>query len=372
MKIADRTPFRNDSGQIDIFGRIQGTLRFGLSWYDRLRAQDTVIAVLDKILGPEYYLLRNVTLPDTDIDLPLVLIGPPGVYLINVTHERGVYRARDDEWGTVSGEKFVPAGINQVQRAVKLGRVLQLYLDRAGYKDAFIVDPILMAADPGMHIESVRPAARIVMSDALERFAISMTQTRPIFTLAKIVEIARVIVKGPKAAQPTDQASAPSTSSNLGSAEESSPQAQETNVSFSPDTLGFSFDEQRQDRSAPSQPPSTGDSNIPEQNPGSQSGVFRGYDDGYDNLHETGSQFFESTGSNDSVQPFSDLEQETASFEPARPESQPDASATTADATPKKSGLFGMSTSQVLILGAILLFWLCAMAGFAIFLFLNR
>jgi hypothetical protein len=210
------------------------------------------------------------------------------------------------------------------------------------------------------------------MSDALERFAISMNQTRPIFTLAKIVEIARVIVKGPKASGPTAQVSASLTSSNLDSAEGLSPQPHDTNVSFSPDSLGFSFDEQGQDRSAPSQSQSAGASNSPEQNPGSQSAAFRGFDDGYDNLHEAGSQFFESPGSNDSIQPFSDPDQEPANFEPAGLESQPDASATPADTTPKKSGLFGMTIPQILILAAILLFWLCAMAGFAIFIYLNR
>jgi hypothetical protein len=372
MKIADRTPFRNESGQIDIFGRMQGTLKFGLNWYAHVKAQDAVIAVLEKILGPEFYLLRNITLPDTEIELPMVLIGPPGIFLINVTNERGVYRARDDEWGTVSGEKFVPAGINQVQRAVKLGRVLQLYLDRAGYKDTLVVDPVLMASDPGMHIESVRSAARIVMSDALERFAISMNQTRPMFTLAKVVEIARVIVKGPKKSEPADQSSASSIASNPDNSEGLTSQAEDTVPSFSPDTLGFSFDEQRQDPSVPSQLQPGGATDGAPQDQGSMSAFFRDYDESYNNPNEAGSQFSESTEPTTPVRPFTELEQEPESFDPAGLEAQTEASATPANAAPRKSGLFGMTTPQIIFLGALLLFWLCSMAGFAIFIYMNR
>ena len=43
----------------------------------------------------------------------------------------------------------------------------------------------------------------------------------------------------------------------------------------------------------------------------------------------------------------------------------------TITAAPKKTGLFGMTPTQMLILGGILLVWLCAMAGFAIYVYFN-
>ena len=36
MQIVDQTPYRTETGEIDIMGRIQGTLKFGLSWFDRI------------------------------------------------------------------------------------------------------------------------------------------------------------------------------------------------------------------------------------------------------------------------------------------------------------------------------------------------
>jgi hypothetical protein len=407
MKIADRTPFRNEGGQIDILGRAQGTLKYGLSWYARLQAQDTVIAVLDKILGQNYILLRNVTLPDTDIDLPLVLIGPPGIYLINVAHERGVYRVRDDEWGTVSGPggNFVPASINRVQRTVKLGRVLQIYLDRAGFKGALIVDPILMAADPGMHIESVRPAARIVLSDALERFAISMNQARPILNMENIADIAQVIVNGPKKHTQVAPVSASTTSTPVSAGRDttdvlfSPTQPENSNSTFSADSLGFSFDEKRQNQqtpssSSPQKPVSTStaqqkatSSRVPEPEPASnpaspqnttfQTAAFQDSDRLYpeelglfrDNLQESDSQPFDVSATD---QPFSPqepgLSHENHSTAPAI---ETDGPRPQAVSKPKKAGVFGMTTAQLIILGAVLLFWLCAIAGFAIYIYLN-
>lgn len=204
MQIIDKTPYRAENGEIDILGRIQGTLKYGMSWFSNINAQNVVIAIIEKQLDANYALLRNVTLPNTEITLPLVLIGPPGIYLINVAHERGVFMARDDQWGTMIGDRFVPARVNQISRTQTFGRVLQLYLDRQNFKGQAVVEAVLMAADPGMQIESTRPVVRVVMSDALERFAASLNQARPTLNSPLAHDIAHAILVGrpPKVASP--------------------------------------------------------------------------------------------------------------------------------------------------------------------------
>ncbi len=411
MKIADRTPFRSESGGIDIVGRAQGTLKYGLSWYARLQAQDVVIAVLEKVLGPNYVLMRNVTLPNTDIDLPLVLIGPPGIYLINVTHERGVYRARDDEWGKVANGKFVPAGINHIQRTAKLGRVLQIYLDRAGYKDKLVVDPILMAADPGMHIESVRPAVRIVMSDALERFAISMNQARAVQDNDTVKAIAQVIVNGPK----KEAAAAPfveSPAEPLPVSNPSSPQnanetlfnpvpQPETTQPFASDSFDFSFDfsEPEQQAASPQKTPpyqsaaapkrsnqntalknnnnvtqvqrnSTSPENQFEQfsfqESESPDRAFSAGDFMENRSQETELHAIDQQAGTPTVQ-FTDL---TEIVQPAAPVPTDRPAADNKPTAPaiKKRRFLGMSIAQLAILGGIFLCWFCAIAAFAIYI----
>jgi hypothetical protein len=251
MKHIDKTPYRSETGEINIIDRLQGTLQYGLSWYDRVMAQDTIVAALGKHLGGQYTLLQNIVLPETEIDLPLILIGPPGIYLINAIHEKGVYRARDDEWGTISGDQFAPARINQVKRTVTMGRVLQVYLDRQGYKGLVMADAVLMSANPGLHIDSTRPAVRVVMSDALERFAISITQARVIFSPEAVSELERVILSGKSkiaaSASPTSAGEAApkaaSAAPDAGANFLSSVSDQPTSQPISSDSLEFSFSE---------------------------------------------------------------------------------------------------------------------------------
>ena len=365
MRIADRTPFRNSSGQIDTPGRLQGTLKYGLGWYPRMQAEDAVVAVLNKSLGSNYILLRNITLPNTDIDLPLVLLGPPGIYVINVAYERGVFIVRDDEWGKMSGEIFVPARINLVQRTVKLGRVLQLYLDRAGYK-GLIIEPVLMAADPGIHIDTTRPAARIVLYDALERFAVSMSQASPILNTDRIAEIGLAIAKGSKKPVSTGKEAAVTIVNPVRPTQEPTqkltPPAQEQpfTPAFTTNSLDFSFDDKQDDQQAPflsdvhpETAKSPGQQPTIRQTPGPE-----GSDQDYNSFFANPSQVFISDEPEPTAQP------EAGNNEPAQSEHQLASADYQSVSAPKKKNLLGMSMAQLLILGGILIFWCCIMAGF--------
>ncbi len=300
MNVIDKTPFRSATGQIETLGRLQGSLKYGLSWYDRVMAQDVVARALSKQLSSQYVLIQNPVLPGTDdISLPLVLVGPNGVLLINVLHEKGVYRAREEEWGTISSERFVPARINHVRRTQTFGKVLEVYLERQGYKGSVTVEPVLMAADPGLHIDSTRPAVRVVMSDALERFAVSITQARVSLTPETVQSIVRII-SGEKE-------------------EEHQPEASPERAAK--DSFDFAFEEETEAEPQPApQTPAPAD---PEPAPPPK----------------------------------------PASVKPRRPAASPKT------AKPKK--LFGLSTRQVILLAALLLFWLCGMAAFGFYIYSN-
>ncbi|RME87031.1 MAG: hypothetical protein D6770_10415 [Anaerolineae bacterium] len=181
MKLIDQTPFLAEKGKITLFDRLRGTLRYGFSWYPELQAQQVIIAHLQKHLGDNFTLLRNFPLGETGVHVPMILIGPPGIYMLYATHWRGVYRVKGDEMGTISGNTFKPVSINLVRRTARLARALEVYLRRQLSEDIADVHAVLLAADPGMHVESTRPEVRIVMRDALEHFATSLLQERPIY-----------------------------------------------------------------------------------------------------------------------------------------------------------------------------------------------
>jgi hypothetical protein len=343
MKIQDQTPFRAADGKIDLVGRVRGTLKYGLSWYDRMQAQDTAISVMDKVLGEKYSLLRNVTIQDTDIELPLVLVGPQGIFLINVIHEKGVFRAKDDEWGTVSGEKFAPAAINQVQRTLKLARVLQVYLERAGLKNT-LVDPVLMSADPGTHIESTRPAVRVIMSDALERFAISMTQGGAVLGFDVIARIVKIIL-GRKKEEPA--APVPAQAAAVDSAPKDA-------FSLAPDepdreAFSYSFD----DKLSAYQP------GPPQDNRAQQGG-------------SSSNDFFRDEDSQaEKVSPFDESLPTPLATEIAQAEAQAKPKPKRrAKAPAQKKGFLGLTGQQLAVLAAGLVVWLCIVIGFVLYLYL--
>jgi hypothetical protein len=200
MKIIDKTPFRKEDGSISFIDRIQGTLKYGLPWYGRVQAQDKIIPVLEKHLGRSFILMRNVTLGGTDIELPMILIGPPAVLVINVITDQGIFRAQEDEWGKIVGNQFVPSKINHVERTARMGKVLQVFLQRAGVTGVTI-ESILLSANPGTHVESVRPVVRVVMSDALERFAASLSQAKSSLGPEACAGIAQAVLSGKSSRQ---------------------------------------------------------------------------------------------------------------------------------------------------------------------------
>ena len=208
MKILDHTPFQDASGQIGLFNRIQGTLKYGLSWYPALEAQKKVVAILNKALERGYTLIRNKELGASGIVVPLVLIGSAGMYLIDVTPLKGFYQARGNEWGTLTSGRFQPEGINIIARAERMARVLEVFYERQGIKLPVAVEPVLMAADPGLHIESVRPAVRVVQSDAIERFAAGLLTARPTMNAQTVNNLAERLIS-PRSAKQGDEPPAP-------------------------------------------------------------------------------------------------------------------------------------------------------------------
>jgi len=252
MKLLDHTPLQDENGEVGIFQRVQGTLKYGLNWYPELEAQKFVLARLEKALGKGYTVIRNYTLGASGIIIPLTLVGPAGIFATHVTNLRGQYQAKGDSWGVLSGSSFKPAPINLLTRTQRLARALQAFIERQGVKLPQPVEAVLFTANPGMHVESVRPIVRVVMVDALERWAASLSKSAPVLSIETAHEFAdRIINPRPpkKAGEPEERRPEPEVPtygyeeepelSRAGAIFQASDQAE----SFNPDDLGFAFEE---------------------------------------------------------------------------------------------------------------------------------
>jgi hypothetical protein len=239
MKIIDKTPLQDANGNISIFARVQGTLKYGLNWFGELDAQKKVISQLDRSLEKGFVLIRNFTLPNSEIVIPIILIGSGGIWVIYVIKDKGNFEAKGDQWYTVNNDgKSLPASINFIDRVSKLSIVFQKYLKIQKVEMPNPLEAVLIAADPGAQIESVRPIARVVRSDAIKQFASSLLQARPVWRTDFIHEIAERILdpRPPQELQPVIPVP-------VGQQAVSRAASSEQETLFNAGELGFAFEE---------------------------------------------------------------------------------------------------------------------------------
>ena len=65
-------------------------------------------------------------------------------------------------------------------RVARLSRALQVYLNRQGVILPCVVEAVLIAGTPAVHVDAQRPIVRVVLSDAVKQWAAGLLQTRPV------------------------------------------------------------------------------------------------------------------------------------------------------------------------------------------------
>jgi hypothetical protein len=194
MKLIDESLYQESDGSINLWNRLQGTLNYGPSWYNDMQAQQKIVEQLDRVLDQRYVVLRNVILPGTDVPIPLILIGPGGIWVMLVSTMRGVFRAKGESWATVEGSRVKAARPNMINRVQLMVRALETHLQKAG-QPVSEIHPALLFTNPGMHVDAVNPIVRVVLSDAIERFINSLTQEKVIYPIEKIQRLVQALAK---------------------------------------------------------------------------------------------------------------------------------------------------------------------------------
>jgi hypothetical protein len=194
MKIIDKTPLVNEKGELGFIQRVQGMLKYGFNWPNELEAQKAIITFFDRQLEKGYTLIRNMPLGASGIVVPIILLGPAGIYVIHVTYLRGRYEARANTWNEESGSGYKPASVNLVQVTTRMANAVRVFIERQGIKLPIEIEPVLIGANPGLHIESVRPAIRVVMIDGVKSFVGSLASSTPVLTIEAVHEFTERII----------------------------------------------------------------------------------------------------------------------------------------------------------------------------------
>jgi hypothetical protein len=194
MKVIDQTPLLNEKGELGPIQRVQGMLKFGFDWPNELEAQKAIATFFDRNLEKGYTLIRNVTLGASGIVVPMILLGPTGIYAIHVTYLRGRYEAKGNTWNQEAGDGYKPAPINLIQNTARMARALKAFIERQGVKVPIDIEPVLIAGNPGLHIESVRPAIKVMMIDGIKSFVTGLAAAQPVLRPEAVHEFTERIV----------------------------------------------------------------------------------------------------------------------------------------------------------------------------------
>jgi hypothetical protein len=89
--------------------------------------------------------------------------------VLNISNEQGFFRVRENSWWKMnkSSHRYDPAKPDLVKQSQEYAEKLGSILDVRGRSHP-AVTPLLILANPGVHIESSNPAIRIVLVDGID------------------------------------------------------------------------------------------------------------------------------------------------------------------------------------------------------------
>lgn len=194
MKIIDNTPLVDEKGNLGFQQRIQGMLQYGFTWQVELQVQKVIVTFFDRNLDKGYTLLRNVTLGQSGIMIPITLLGPAGIFVINLIYQKGNYEVNGGSWNVESGNRYKPASVNLIQQTTTMARALQKFIERQGVNVPVNIEPLLIAGDPGVNVQSQKPAIRVILIDGIKSFASSLGMARPALNSQSVYELTERII----------------------------------------------------------------------------------------------------------------------------------------------------------------------------------
>jgi hypothetical protein len=194
MKLIDKTPLVNEKGELAGMQRMQGMLKYGFNWPTELRDQKAIITFFDRQLEKGYTLIRNMTLGASGITVPMILLGPAGIYVIHLTYLRGRFEAKGNAWNEESGNGFKPASVNLILQTARMAAAVKAFIERQGVKLPVSIEPVLVAANPGLHVESSKPAVRVLMIDGIKPFVTGLASAQRVLSAEAVHEFTERIV----------------------------------------------------------------------------------------------------------------------------------------------------------------------------------
>lgn len=194
MKIRDLTKYQDEEGNIKLPQQIQAMLEYGFRWRNERENQQKFIDLIDDILDEKVRVFRSAQISPKRDPIPLIIITPSGISVVNPKSIEGVYQARDTSWAEMDNKgSLIPAKPNLIRETLLYMKTLQGYLKAHRYEN-LPIEGVLAFLSPGLHVDTKHPAVRILHSDAIRNFARQIAIGEPILDLRERETITDLIV----------------------------------------------------------------------------------------------------------------------------------------------------------------------------------
>ena len=139
--------------------------------------QQAILEHFQRILDNRFTLVANFIPGRQTNPIPFILIGPTGIAVLNLNHDKGIFRAKEDNWLELNKNtrQFSMARVNLIKQTQYMALVVNDFISQLG-QEVPEATPFLLFADPGVHIDSNRPAIRLVLADGIDRLISSFRQ----------------------------------------------------------------------------------------------------------------------------------------------------------------------------------------------------
>jgi hypothetical protein len=204
MHTIDFSEIKTHNGQLSVQDRFQGMLKYGVSWPQEVAAQERFISLIERDIDQRFTLLRNFPLPDIGVNIPLLLVGPPGIRVLLLTLIRGMFRAKESQWLELSGKSFRPAKDNLIHRTQLYVRATEKYFNELGHPEV-PVDGLIVGMDPGMHVDNQHSEVRVVQFDVARRLAAQWNAEPVVVSAEEIYQIVIAMTKLAEGPEPEIQ-----------------------------------------------------------------------------------------------------------------------------------------------------------------------
>ena len=193
MRTIDLSKYQAESGFAGVLKTMQGVFSYGWSWQQNRKSQEELIEILETVLGNDCVLLRDVEIPKVGRPIPVVLITPASLMVINPKTQQGFFRAEGKRWEELGrDDEYKPASNNLIRETWLYQKTIEGYLKQHNFS-APTDRGVMIFVSPETHVESIRPRVRIIQADGIKNFARELAISKPVFSDIDFRSVVRLL-----------------------------------------------------------------------------------------------------------------------------------------------------------------------------------